>query len=637
MSQGEEKSAQKRVWQDRLWHPNSWSMTARFNAALLVAALVPMLIVGYYILAQSIASVRQTEARNLEQLAATTAGRLDQFIGDTRHLVGYLAWSEEAINLAAWADDITRGQMSEKMNRLAASNGDVELIMVLDSEANVLASTKSEYVGRNLGFREYYKTAITGRDYISRMEIGTASGKPGLYFSSPIRNGAGLVNGVVVFKMRGEAVGGILDAYRRGNDRIVFAVDGDGVVIHHPDSRALYHSLKPLPPALVQQITEEKRFGAVGVESLNLEPLAARIVGQRETGHVELNHLLNGAPEIVGYAPLTNHDWTVLISEKETVFSRPLQRLYLHALVSALVVGVFCSLFAMYWARTFIRPIKDLSAAAEAVRRGDYSSAQATVFAEDEFGRLARIFNTMVSGVQARERERDIFGRVVSPEVREKLLTGELALGGENRRVSVLFSDIRDFTTISERLGPQETVALLNEYLTAMTEAVRPWGGYVNNFIGDAIVVVFGAPTAHDSIEWSAVGAALDMRDRLITLNEKRTALGDEAIQTGIGISTGKVVAGQVGSLERFLYTVIGDAVNVAARLESMTKEFSGNPVLVNNATCDAIRDRPELSIEDFGPRQVKGRREPVHVYGVVRKTDGAADDLSPPPASGGR
>lgn len=625
MSQEGGKAVSRRAWQSRLRHPNSWSMAARFNAALLVAALVPMLIVGYYILAQSIDSVRNTEARNLEQLAATTAGRLDQFIGDTGHLVGYLAWSEEAINLAAWADDITRGQMSEKMNRLAASNSDIELIMVLNSEAQVLASTKPDYVGRNLGFREYYKTAITGANYISRMEIGTASGKAGLYFSAPIRNGAGLVNGVVVFKMRGEAVSGILDAYRRGNDRIVFAVDGDGVIIHHPDARALHHSLKALPPLLLEQIAEEKRFGTGKVESLGLDALAARIVGQRETGHIELERLLNGTPEIVGYAPLANHDWTVLISESEAVFSRPLQRLYLHALVCALAVGVLCSLFALYWARTFARPIKDLSSAAEAVRRGDYANAQATVFSDDEFGQLAHTFNTMVSGVQARERERDIFGRVVSPEVREKLLSGELALGGENRRVSVLFSDIRDFTTLSERLGPQETVALLNEYLTAMTEAVRPWGGYVNNFIGDAIVVVFGAPTAHDSIEWSAVGAALDMRDRLVALNEKRVSLGDEPLQTGIGISTGKVVAGQVGSLERFLYTVIGDAVNVAARLEGMTKEFAGNPVLVNSATFEGIRERSELAIQDFGPRQVKGRREPVHVYGVTRKPDDRA------------
>ena len=620
----QEESAAPRAWQGRLLRPEEWSIAVRLSFGLVMAALVPMLVVGYFNLTQSLSSVRSIEARNLEQLAATTAGRLDQFIRDTRHTVGYLAWSEEAINLAAWADDITRGQMSEKMNRLAAANADIELIMVLNSEAQVLASTKPDYVGGNLGFREYYKVAISGANYISRMEIGTVSGKAGLYFSAPIHNGSGLVSGVVVIKMRGTAITDMLDAYRRGDDRVVFAVDGDGVVIHHPDPRALHHSLKALPPRLMQQIVEEKRFGADKVDSLGLDALAARLSGQRMPGHIELPRLLNGKPEIVGYAPMLNHDWFVLISESEAVFSKPLQHLYRNAVVSALIAGVVFSFLALVLARSFVRPINNLSAAAEAVRRGDYANAQAQVFAENEFGRLAHTFNTMVSGVQARERERDIFGRVVSPEVREKLLSGELTLGGENRRVSVLFSDIRDFTTLSERLGPQQTVALLNEYLTAMTEAVRPWGGYVNNFIGDAIIVVFGAPTEHDSIEWSAVRAALDMRDRLVELNAKRIALGDEPIQTGIGISTGKVVAGQVGSLERFLYTVIGDAVNVAARLEGMTKEFANNPVLLNKATWEAIREHGELAIEDYGPRQIKGRREPVHVYGVTRQAEQA-------------
>jgi class 3 adenylate cyclase len=160
-------------------------------------------------------------------------------------------------------------------------------------------------------------------------------------------------------------------------------------------------------------------------------------------------------------------------------------------------------------------------------------------------------------------------------------------------------------------------VALLNEYLTEMAAAVRPWGGYINNFIGDAIVVVFGAPDSRAEIEWSAVGAALEMRSRLDALNRRRASLDDPPLHTGIGISTGKVVAGQVGSLERFLYTVIGDAVNVAARLESMTKDVTGNPILINSATYEGIRHRDDLKIEDLGPMAVKGRVEPVHVYGV--------------------
>src|SRR6185312_12835841 len=105
MSQVEGNTVTQRAWQGRLWHPASWSIAARFSAVLVLSALIPMLVVGYYNLSQSLDSVRRTEARNLEQLASTTAGRLDQFIRDTKHTVGYLAWSEEAINLTAWADD----------------------------------------------------------------------------------------------------------------------------------------------------------------------------------------------------------------------------------------------------------------------------------------------------------------------------------------------------------------------------------------------------------------------------------------------------------------------------------------------------------------------------------------------------
>jgi class 3 adenylate cyclase len=260
-----------------------------------------------------------------------------------------------------------------------------------------------------------------------------------------------------------------------------------------------------------------------------------------------------------------------------------------------------------------------LGAAVAAVHRGDYASARAVPYWDDELGDLARTFNDMVRSVQERERERDIFGRVVSPEVREKLLAGEVHLGGESLKVTVLFSDIRSFSTLSEQMSPEQVVQLLNEYLTAMTEAVKPWGGYINNFIGDAIVVIFGAPIAAPGREWAAVAAALDMRDRLAKLNTEREARGELPLDNGIGISTGEAVAGQIGSMDRFLYTVIGDAVNVAARLEALTKDFPDHPILINRATFDGIRDRPEAHITGLGLHPVKGRREPVEIYAVRR------------------
>lgn len=606
-------AASSRFW--RL-HPAAWPIAVKLGVALVLTALLPMLIAGYVNLRGSLRTVEQAEARNLEQLAATTAGRIDQFIGDTRHLLAYFAWSDEVIRIVANPTEAERVRVMDKMTRLLTANEDVELLMVLDKRGLVVASSKPEYINRDLSFREYYKEAVQGRDFLSHLEVGTASRKPGLYLSAPVRAPNGLIAGVAVMKMRGQAITAIVDA-AHSSERTAFLIDGDGVIIHHPDPRSLYHSLAPLAPELLKQIVEEKRFGVDHIDSLNLDDFAQRIKAAKGPEHAAYRSTLDGEEKIAGFAPLDQSDWVVAVSEHKNVFSRPLTHLYSNAVKSAVVVGLLFCVIALLFAQLFLRPIRRLNASAAAVERGDYDAAKVAVKAGDEFGALATTFNRMVEGVRARERERDIFGRMVSPEVREKLLSGQLTLGGENRRVSVLFTDIRNFSTLSEQLSPQDVVALLNEYLTEMADAVRPWGGHINNFIGDAIVVVFGAPESLPDIEWCAVGAALDMRDRLDALNRRRVALDDPPLATGIGVSTGKVVAGQVGSLERFLYTVIGDAVNVAARLEAMTKEVTGNPVLINAATYEGIRHREGLQIEDLGLRPVKGRVEPVHVYGV--------------------
>lgn len=267
-------------------------------------------------------------------------------------------------------------------------------------------------------------------------------------------------------------------------------------------------------------------------------------------------------------------------------------------------------------------PLIELSQMAQRVQGGDLT-AEVDVRSRDEVGVLAGAFNTMTAGLRERERERDVFGRVVSPEVREKLLRGQLELGGETLWVTVLFSDIRGFSTISEKMEPQDLVAFLNEFLTEMTDAIRPWGGYINNFIGDAVVAIFGAPIEQPDKEWRAVAAALTMRERLAELNRRRETRGEPPINTGVGISTGEAVAGQIGSMERLMYTVIGDSVNVAARLETLTKDYPEHPVLINGPTAEALKGRDDLVLKSLGPITVKGRAEPVDVYAVVewRKT----------------
>lgn len=597
-------------------HPRAWSIAVKLGVAFVLTAVLPMLVVGYINLRASLDQVEAAEWRDLGQLAETTAGRIDQFVIDSRHMLAYFAWSDEVIRIADRPDEATRVKVVDKMTRLLAANGNIELLMVIDANGKVVASSKPEYLGRDLAFRDYFRESIVGRDFLSHLEVGSMSGKPGLYMAAPVRAPNGLIGGVVAMKLRGETITDIVDAYR--NDvRTAFLIDGDGVIVHHPDPQVVHRSLEPLAPEVLEKIKKDRRFGNAEVKSLDLTELARAIRNSRGSGHTIYVWTPDGMDRIAAFAPMRAHNWRVVISERREEFAKPLWGLYYDAITSTFVVGLLFSLFGLVFAQVFLRPIHRLSQSAEAVRAGDYERARIEEVGGDELGMLAGTFNAMVAGVKERERERDIFGRVVSPEVREKLLAGQITLGGENRRVSVLFSDIRDFSTLSEKLSPQDVVSLLNDYLTEMADAIRPWGGNINNFIGDAIVVVFGAPESRAEIEWSAVGAALDMKVRLAVLNERRQAMGDPVLKAGIGISTGKVVAGQVGSLERFLYTVIGDAVNVAARLEAMTKEIDGNPILINAATYEGIRHRDDLNIEDLGPRMVKGRGEPVHVYGI--------------------
>jgi adenylate cyclase len=232
----------------------------------------------------------------------------------------------------------------------------------------------------------------------------------------------------------------------------------------------------------------------------------------------------------------------------------------------------------------------------------------------DELELLASGFNHMAEGLRERDKLRTTFGKYMTESVLEHLMTGKIALGGETLRVTILFSDIRSFTTISETMEAHALVALLNEYFTEMVSIVMKNNGAVDKYIGDAIMAVFGAPVPHERDAENAVRAAVEMRASLARLNERLVARGAQPLRTGIGIHTGDVVAGNIGSEQRMEYTVIGDPVNLASRLESNTKDLKVD-VLISEATYSLVKDiidaRPVKEIT------VKGRAEPVMTYEV--------------------
>ena len=279
---------------------------------------------------------------------------------------------------------------------------------------------------------------------------------------------------------------------------------------------------------------------------------------------------------------------------------------------------VFGILGALWIARRIAQPLTDLSAKMGRLREGDFEVRATSIpHGNDEVGDLAQAFDEMAIGLRQRERLKGTLNRYVSGDVAERILEekDDLLLRGEVRHVTVLFLDVRGFTTISEHLTPTEVVALLNEYFDVVVDRVTAHGGSVNKFIGDAAMCIWGAPKEAQNADRNAVHCALEIQAAVASLSLDRTRRGLTAVGFGIGINTGEAVAGNLGAARRLEYTVIGDAVNLAQRLESQAR---AGEVLISQAVYEKVSEEVEVA-----PREavkLKGKSQPVPFWEVKRR-----------------
>jgi len=208
-----------------------------------------------------------------------------------------------------------------------------------------------------------------------------------------------------VLRILADPIGRIMTSAQIGNDRVPFLVDEDGVIVMHPNEKVLYSSLAPLKKDVMDEIIADQRFRRPKIETVNQLDLAGAIAGHQQ-GNITYNSNIMKREEIAGYAPVPGTGWTVAVSESRDYFAEPLSRLFQNTLLSVLLVGAVFVLLAMLFARSIVKPIEKLTAAAHALKSGDYANANIAVRSNDEVGQLARTFNVMIDVLRQRERER---------------------------------------------------------------------------------------------------------------------------------------------------------------------------------------------------------------------------------------
>jgi adenylate cyclase len=306
-----------------------------------------------------------------------------------------------------------------------------------------------------------------------------------------------------------------------------------------------------------------------------------------------------------------------------TVFGLPIEFVELAVAGTSLVLSVVA---ALYVGRTIIRPLRSLEMSMHRVETGNLD-ATAEVGSDDEIGHLAAAFNRMTDGLRREAVVRDLFGQYVSPEVARMAIERHGELAGEIVECSVLFVDIRRFTALAEVLPPARLIGTLNRYFERMLVEVQAEGGIVNKFGGDSLLAVFGSPLnpMADHARRS-VRAAIRMREALVAFNLEQVASEQPELRVGFGLATGELVAGNVGSNRKLEYTVIGDPVNLAARLQELTTSL-GAEILLSPRTAELAAG--VAPFHSLGRIEIRGRAEHVEVF-AADWTAGAGPPAAP-------
>ncbi len=383
--------------------------------------------------------------------------------------------------------------------------------------------------------------------------------------------------------------------------------------------------------------------GAVAMRAGNGAPDAddiERMIGTASGGPGFSTIVMAGSARVAASFPFRPFGWEVFVTEEKSAFYGDVESIFRTTVVILAAACALAVLLLLLLARYLTRPLEEVSRAMRRIIESSDLSERVPVQYKDEIGQLSHTFNLMLGelgkayesikryafdAAVAQKKEtkiRNIFQLYVPKDVIEEYFQNpESMLVGSNRLVSILFSDIRGFTTISEGMEPDDLVNSLNRYFALMVDTLMERGGVIDKYIGDAIMAIFGAPTKHKDDALRSVLAGLEMAKSLDLFNQEQKRRGKPEFRIGVGINYGVVTVGNIGCERKMNYTVIGDPVNLASRLEGQTKTYH-QPILITQAVRDRVKD--EVPCRQVDKIAVKGKREGVSVFTARLSLTGA-------------
>ncbi len=481
-------------------------------------------------------------------------------------------------------------------NMIFAEDHDMIFIGVMDKRGiDSLRFMQNNNFFQSRGIKSDFKMIIKAEyDNISRsFARESVVFNPSFYFNEPVigisfpyDQEAGNSIIVIFYSMNK-----ILESISTGSVINSFIVSGNGDLIAHRDR------------SLVKSKTNYASMSIVKMMMTSPNPNA------------QISYDDDKGEKFLGAFSRVNFSDTAVISyvKEEIAFAMvyKIQRIVMWLTGIVLAASLLVNFF---FSRSLSRPIMRLTEVSHQIQEGHYD-VEISSESHDEIGELTDSFKEMAHGLAERENIKTAFGKFVNKQIAELVMNNDIKLGGEKKDVVVFFSDIRSFTAISEFLEPEEVVEFLNQYMTRMVKCITKTKGVVDKYIGDAIMAVWGAPVSSGNDVFNAVNASLMMREELLNFNQGRGGDKKPVIHIGCGIHCGPVLAGQIGSEDRMEYTVIGDTVNIASRIESLNKAFATD-VLITEEVAAKIKDK--FRIVPMQKIKVKGKSEPLQIYAVL-------------------